>query len=88
MINRQNNKRTLIDSTERYDLFFDKGVTQYTGCQCNGDCSCKEDFIPTAYEVYYVKKKINKIKTTFHTSREDADKRIELINNIPVTVRG
>lgn len=72
-------KNTTIKETERYILFYQEGFTSFSGCQCYKDCLCMESFKSEFYRVYGVRKKTGKIKTTYHKSLVEADKRIEVL---------
>lgn len=71
--------KNVIESTDVYDLIHHTGMTSFSGCQCFKDCSCHEDFVSTPYDFYAVKKKINKIKTTHHSTIDEARIRIAFL---------
>lgn len=79
--------RTIIEDTKDYRVYHHTGMTRYRGCQCFGDCSCRENFKSEPYDYYTVKKKFNKHKTTVHGNLEQVKSRIELLLSIPVEIR-
>jgi hypothetical protein len=75
--------RNIIEETNEYIIYHHTGVTRYSGCQCIKWCSCKEDFIPSEYNYYTVKKKFGKHKTTSHNTLEEVAERIKLLMLVP-----
>jgi hypothetical protein len=60
------------------------GTTKYSGCQCFGDCYCKEDFKPTRFSYFTVVRRIGtkKQKTTIHPTLCSANERWDFINTL------
>lgn len=77
--------RTIVETTDRYDIYHHTGMTKFSGCQCYKDCTCYEDFKSTNYNYYSVKKKFNKPKTTTHNTLEEAKERAAFLETIPIT---
>jgi len=69
--------KEIIKENELNVMYHHTGITRFTGCQCFGDCSCNEDFKPSKYDYYTVKRK-NK-KTTTHQTLEDANVRWDFV---------
>ena len=51
--------KKVIKENELNVMYHHTGITRFTECQCFNDCSCKEDFKPTNYDYYTVKRKNN-----------------------------
>lgn len=72
-------KRIVFDN-EKNIMFHHTGITRYNGCQCFGDCSCREDFKPKEYDYYTVVRKGK--KTTWHQDVSSANERWEYVNTL------
>ena len=72
--------RRIIRQNKENIMYNHIGITEFNGCQCFKDCTCHEDFEPTTYD-YYTVKRGNK-KTTTHQTLEDANVRWDFINNL------
>jgi len=75
--------RKIVEETKDYIVIHHTGITRFTGCQCIKDCTCNEDFVPTNYDYYTVKKKFGRHKTTTHNSLEEVKIRLEVLKAIP-----
>tara|TARA_R110000851_G_scaffold78000_1_gene172046 strand:+ start:1902 stop:2183 length:282 start_codon:yes stop_codon:yes gene_type:complete len=71
----------LIKETENWILRNITGTTNFKGCQCYKDCSCQNDFIPSSYSYFTVKRKNGRMKTTDHTFIEEAEERCKFIDD-------
>lgn len=69
----------ILEETPSYILKQWNFVTYYDGCQCYGDCGCKESFKPSEGEWFLVKKKTGKIKTSTHSTLKEARDRITFL---------
>jgi len=76
-------RKKIID-TIKYTVFHHTGITRFGGCQCFKDCTCNEDFIPAYYDIYSVRKKFNKYKTTHHNNIYDMLDRVEFLQTLPI----
>ena len=63
-----------LANNEVYKLVKNEYTTEYVGCQCYKDCTCKEDFIPESYFVYNLF--VRELQQSFRT------KNVNLINAI------
>lgn len=73
--------KVLIKEKEDKKMFHHTGTTNFSGCQCYKDCSCKNDFKPSEYNYYTVVRRIGtkKQKTTTHANINQANERWEYI---------
>jgi len=76
-------KKTMLEEMPEYQLWHEVGITHFNGCQCFKDCNCKEDFVSESYEVWRIRKRVNKVKTSSHSSLKEAQERIAFIMALP-----
>ena len=74
----------IIKETENWVVYHHQGYTTFRGCQCVSDCNCYEKFVPSYYDYFTVKKKFGKVKTTNHSTLEEVDQRIRLLEDVLV----
>jgi hypothetical protein len=72
--------KEVIKESDLNIMYHHTGTWRFTGCQCFKDCSCSEDFIPSKYNYYTVKRK-NK-KTTTHSTLNEAEIRWSFLENL------
>tara|TARA_R110000822_G_scaffold125716_5_gene260658 strand:- start:3274 stop:3555 length:282 start_codon:yes stop_codon:yes gene_type:complete len=70
----------LIIETENWILRNITGTTNFKGCQCYKNCFCQDDFIPSSYSYFTVKRKNGRMKTTDHKTIEEAEERCKFID--------
>jgi hypothetical protein len=72
--------KEIIRESDKNIMYHRTGVTKFTGCQCQNDCTCHEDFTPKEYSYYQVKRK--NIKTTNHATIEEAEARWNFVESL------
>lgn len=73
---------TVIKESDFACMYHHKGMTSFRGCQCFGDCTCAEDFVPKPIDYYLVKRKSGNYKTTSHQTLESANERWDFLYNL------
>lgn len=73
--------KNVLTKTSLYELNEHKGKTVFSGCQCFKDCNCSNNFVPTEYHYYTVKRLGKKPKTFKYDNLQDAENKIKQISH-------
>lgn len=72
--------KAIIAQSDKAIICHITGIDKFKGCQCHGDCSCKEDFKPSELN-YYSVTRIGKNRL-FYETLDQAYKRFNFINSL------